>query len=121
MVTRRSMRRGDIHIVGGDDDGEPGGAHQLRQRVEHVLGGVRVEIAGRLVGQQNPRRIGNRARDRDALLLAARELRRPVREALLEAEIGEQIGRALARLSSRRPRIICGIITFSIAENSGSR
>ena len=71
--------RGDVHVVGRDDDGEPGGAHQLGQRVEHVLGGARVEIAGRLVGQQDARRVGDRARDRDALLLAAGELRRAVR------------------------------------------
>ena len=44
------------------------------QRVEHVVGGARIEIAGRLVGQQQARRVGDRARDRDALLLAAGEL-----------------------------------------------
>ena len=39
------------------------------------------------------RRVGDRARDRDALLLAAGELRRPVRQPLAEAEIGQQFGR----------------------------
>ena len=103
-------------------DREAGGAHELGQRGEHVVGGVRVEISGRLVGQQDARRIGDRARDRDPLLLAARELRRPVRQALLEPEIVEQLGGALASASWRdKPRIICGSITFSIAENSGSR
>ena len=42
-----------------------------------LAGGV-VELAGGLVGQQQPRAVGERARDGDALHLAARELRRPV-------------------------------------------
>ena len=33
--------------------------------------GVRVELAGRLVGQEQVRVVGQRARDRDPLLLAA--------------------------------------------------
>ena len=45
---------------------------------EHLVGGARVEIAGRLVGEQDARRVGDRARDRDALLLAAGQFRRPV-------------------------------------------
>ncbi len=92
------------------------------RRLEHVVGRARVEIAGRLVGQQDARRIGDRARDRDALLLAAGQLRRAVRQALLQAEIG-QAARPRGWIASlrRRPRIICGSITFSSAENSGSR
>ena len=75
----------------GDDGGEPRGAHQLRQRAEHVAGGTRVEIASRLVGEQHARRIGNRTRDRDALLFAAGELRGAVFEPFLQAEIAEQL------------------------------
>ena len=67
------MRRGELHVVGGDQGGEARGAHELRQRVEHMVGGVRIEIAGRLVGEQDARRVGDRAGDRDALLLAAGE------------------------------------------------
>ena len=95
---------------------------ELHQRLEHVVGGVRIEVAGRLVGEQHARRVGDRARDRDALLLAAGQFRRPVRDALAEAEIGEDFGGA--RDASRRacrPRIICGSMTFSSAVNSGSR
>ncbi len=45
----------------------------------HDLGrGLRVEIAGRLVGEQDRGLVDQRARDRDALLLAARELVRIV-------------------------------------------
>ena len=56
----------------GDDGGETGGAHQLVSVSKTCARGVDVEIAGRLVGQQEARRIGHRARDGDALLLAAR-------------------------------------------------
>ena len=106
----------------GDDGGEAGRAHELRQRAEHEIGRVRIEISGRFVGQQDTRRIGDRARDRDALLLAAREFRRTVRQPLLQSEIGQQLDRA-----RRAPRAcagrftICGSITFSSAVNSGSR
>jgi hypothetical protein len=57
--------------MGGHDDREAGSLHQLGERGEHVVGGARVEISGRLVGEQNARRIGDRARDRDPLLLTA--------------------------------------------------
>ena len=81
-----------------------------------------IEIAGRLVGQKNARRVGDRARDGDALLLAAGQLRRPVRQAILEPEIRQAARRRASRASALlRPRIICGSITFSSAENSGSR
>src|SRR5256885_10740077 len=30
---------GDVHVVGGDDHGKAGGAHELGERIEHVVGG----------------------------------------------------------------------------------
>ena len=86
-----------------------------------MLGGPRVEIAGRLVGKQNARGIGDRARDRDPLLFATRKLRRPMGEAVLEPEIANRSVARLVASSRDKPRIICGMITFSIAENSISR
>src|SRR5207344_3473695 len=47
---------------------------QLTQELHHRLAALRVEIAGRLVGKENDRLAGDRARDGDALLLPAREL-----------------------------------------------
>ena len=89
--------------MGGDDGGDARGAHQLSERAENVVGGADVEIAGRLVGEKDARRIGDRARDRDALLLAAGEFRRPVREAILEAEIGQHSApRAVPRAATGR-------------------
>jgi hypothetical protein len=49
-------------IVGGDEGREVGGPHQRDKRRKHVVGGVGVEIGGRLVGQEETRRIGDGAR-----------------------------------------------------------
>ena len=51
-------------------------AMQLAQQLHHRFAVLRVEVAGRLVGEQDRRVAGHRPRHRDALLLAARELRR---------------------------------------------
>src|SRR6266566_3425772 len=73
---------GEFEVVGGDQRRETLRAYDLDQRVHDAGGGGVVEIAGRLVGQQNVGIVGQRADDRDTLLLAAREPRRPVRQAL---------------------------------------
>src|ERR1043166_8019266 len=59
-----------IHVVGRDDGGKPGRAHELRERAEHVLGRARVEIAGRLVGEADARGGGAPGRGRHPPLLA---------------------------------------------------
>jgi hypothetical protein len=46
---------------------------QLRERLAHGSGARRIEVGGRLVEQQQPRPQRERARDREALLLAPRE------------------------------------------------
>jgi hypothetical protein len=50
------------------------GAVQFPQQLHHRLAVLRVEVAGRLVGEQDERVAHQGARHRDALLLAAREL-----------------------------------------------
>ena len=57
--------------MGGDDGGQPGLFHELRQRAENVLGCVKVEIAGWFIRQKDARSIRDRARDRNPLLLAS--------------------------------------------------
>ena len=54
--------------------------------LEHQHAGLAVERAGRLVAEQQVGALGDRARDRHALLLAARELRREVVQALAEPD-----------------------------------
>ena len=63
------------------------------------LAGLRVEVAGRLVREHEARAVHERARDRDALALAARELRRQVPRASREADALERRERALAPLA----------------------
>ncbi len=81
--------------MGGDQHRDPRRLHELHERLEHVIGGVRIEVSGRLVREQHPRRIGHRARDGDALLFAAGQFGRPVRDALAETEIGQNFRLAL--------------------------
>ena len=77
---------------------------QTVEEVEHLAGRRGVEVSGGLVGEDD-RGIGDdRARDRDALLLAARQLRRLVLGAIREPdhlERGAGPLRPLARLHSR--------------------
>jgi hypothetical protein len=68
---------GDLGLVRDEDDGVAGVVQPLEER--HDLdAGLRVEVAGRLVGQQDRRVVDQRARDGDALALAARQLVGPV-------------------------------------------
>ena len=53
-------------------------ADQLDELVEHAVRRRFVEIAGRFVGEHQQRPVRQRARHRDALLLAARKLARLV-------------------------------------------
>ncbi len=69
---------GELEVVGCDQSGEPGAADEIEQRVHHAVAGRMVKIAGRLVGKQDPRVVGQRADDGNTLLFAAREPRRPV-------------------------------------------
>ena len=81
-----------------------------------------IELAGRLVGEQQPRAVGERARDRHALHLAAGELRRPMVGACGQADVLEQLARALLRASALpTPASDCGSSTFSEAVSIGSR
>jgi acyl-CoA thioesterase-1 len=56
------------------DDGEPALLPQLLDEADHLVAGGSVQVAGRLVGQQHAWLVGQRPRDRDPLLLAARQL-----------------------------------------------
>src|SRR6266849_4212365 len=73
---------GEVEIVGGEEGGEAGLAHDGDERGRDPLGGVLVEIACGLVAEEDARLIGEGADDGDALLLAAGEARRAVALAL---------------------------------------
>ena len=88
----------------------------------------RVEVAGRLVGQQHARPVDQRPGDGGALHLAAGQLARLVLEPMAQADAVEHLA-APAGASrgdggtspSTECAIICGIRTFSSVVSSGSR
>ena len=78
----RSQRPGDDRVVGGDQQRGVVLSAQLKQEVEDLGAGVGVQVAGRLIGQQQDGVVDQGVGDRDALLLPAGELvgvSRPVR------------------------------------------
>src|SRR3546814_13476027 len=82
-------------VCSSDLRGEAAVAHQMEQPREDAVGGVGVEVAGRLVGQEERGIVGQTSGDGGALLLAAGKASRAVGSALREAARGEQ---------RRRPR-----------------
>ena len=76
-------------------------AIELLEEREDLVAGARVEVAGRLVGEEERRLGDERARDGDALLLPAGELVRRVMHALGEADRASARMRALAPLAAR--------------------
>ena len=112
-LMRRSARRGGgpggrpaaaTSGVVGDEHDRPAGGVELAEEAEDVGADVAVEVAGRLVGEDE-RRVGDeRPGDGDPLLLAAGQLGRLVVEAVAQPEPlegGRGAGDPLAR--DRRP------------------
>ncbi len=77
--------------------------HLLQQFVQR-LGGVLVQIARRLVGQQERRPHDERAGNGDALLLAARQHPGPVLQPLGQPDTLEEAAGSLATLGGALPR-----------------
>ena len=76
---------------------------KIQQDGRDVVGGGAIEVAGRLVAQEEPRLADQRAGDRHALPFAARQLRRPMVDAIGQAHLFDQLARALlVRLRSVR-------------------
>src|SRR5437868_3830468 len=75
---------GDIRLVRHHEDGVAGFVEPVEE-VEDLEAGGGIEVAGRLVGEQDRRAHHERAGDRDALALSAGELAGKVVDALLEA------------------------------------
>ena len=66
-------------------------AIQREQQIADGGAGALVEVAGRLVGEQQLRPVHERAGEGDALLLAARQLVRVVVQALAEADRRQRV------------------------------
>ena len=86
--SRRSMRPqrdGEVFVVGDQHQRGAGFGVEVEQQFDDRLAGVGVEVAGRLVGEQQRRPRHERARQCHALLFAAGQLARVVAEALRRA------------------------------------
>src|SRR6266508_5922696 len=93
----------DIALVGHHNDGAPLSV-QSGEQLQDRRAGRRIEIAGRLVGQQERRIVGQRAGNRGALLLAARQSSRQLVGLILDTDARkecERLALALSRWSDR--------------------
>ena len=105
--------RGRARVVRDHHGRLAGVLHGLAQELEDLAAGLGVEVAGRLVREDDGRLRDQRAGDRDALLLAARELGRTVAAAILEADRLDQLVapglvRVLARDRQRQRDVLLG-------------
>jgi hypothetical protein len=113
---RRSLR-----IVCHHDDRLADFAIQTIEESQYLLRGGAIEIAGRLVGDDD-RRVGDeRTRNRDALLLAAGELIRIVIHAIGEADERQRGFDALAPVARESCVSSSGSSTLSNAVSTGIR
>ena len=86
---------GHVGIVRHQDDGDSLGV-ELLEHPQDFDARVRIEVARRLVGQQQARAIDQRAADRHPLLLPARHLRRLVMDSVGQPDAVQQVVRQAA-------------------------
>ena len=91
---------GGVLVVRDEDHGRAVATGQLGQEREDLGACFGVEVAGRLVGEQQARLADDRTSDRDALLLAAREALDQLCAAPREADFGECLSRPVRPLWS---------------------
>ena len=91
----------DHLAVVGDDEHRGAGAVDPVEQLHDPDRGHRVEVAGRLVGEQQRRVVDEGAGDRDALLLAAGELVGVVVDLRLQADEAQDLGHLAADLRAR--------------------
>lgn len=65
---------GDLWVVRHDDECEPAGPVDLEEKLHDLVSGLRIERSSGFICKQQSRSAGDGSRDRDALLLATREL-----------------------------------------------
>ena len=83
--------------VGDDHEGELAGVAQPVQQVNDLILALAVQVAGRLVGQEEGWVVGERASDRDPLALADGELSGTMCGAVREADFLDQASARLFR------------------------
>ena len=112
--------RGRRGIVRDHDDGLAEVVHGAAQQPEDLAAGLRVEVARRLVAEDDGGPRDERARHGDALLLAAGHLGRAVRAPVAEPDGVDRASRA-TRGRGARPPMRSGSVMFSSAVRTGSR
>jgi hypothetical protein len=90
-------------VVRRDERGRALGAHDVEEEPHDRGARLLIQLAGRLVRQQQARPVRERAGDRDALLLAARHLGGALAGVRGEAHQIQQLGDAGLALVVRRP------------------
>ena len=101
--SRRRMRpraRGQGLVVGDEDEGGARLAVELGHELDDAGAGGAVEVARRLVREEHPRLVAERAGEGDPLLLAARELRGVVVAAVAQSHPLQQLVGAEARIEA---------------------
>ena len=103
-----------VEVVRHHDDSQPVVAVQVAEQLDDLAAGVGVEVAGRLVGEQDARPVDQGPGDGGPLHLAAGQLARLVLEPVAQADALEQLGGrggaargAAAASSSTEWPIIC--------------
>ena len=91
---------GFLLVVRDEDRRDAEGLLDLLQALAQLRADLDVERAERLVEQQDRRLVGERPRERDALLLAAREL---ALVAVAEAAQADEVEQLLAAARGARP------------------
>ncbi|KAI1691052.1 hypothetical protein DdX_22143 [Ditylenchus destructor] len=89
---------GQFRVVGDHHDGGAGGV-DLLQQFHHPARHLRVQVAGRFVGQQQARAAGQGTGDRRSLLLAAGKFIGVVLHARAQADLAQRLFDALAALA----------------------
>src|SRR5580693_10192888 len=87
--------RGPARVMGHHDNRLAEIGHRAPQEREQVRGGVRVEVAGGLVGEDEVRLVDQRPRARHALLLAAGQLIRAVGQPVADTQLLDQVTKPL--------------------------
>ena len=82
---------GQVKVVRRHQSGQAGGLGDAPQLLENMASGAGVQIAGRLVGQQQARHIGDRPGNRHPLLLATGKLGRSMIGARFQPHHAQQI------------------------------
>ena len=122
-VPKDQPRIGDrrqLRVVRDQNDRRSAHAMNLAEQLQNMTAGGGVEVPRRLVRQNDRRGVGQRARERNPLLLASRQLRRVVMRAAGQSNLLEQRLRPGAARRPRR-RFPSGPATFSNAVSDGIR